>query len=240
MVANSQVITGRSTKWRDHGGIRGVWRKRAAVPLFAAGALAAIALCMLAAAHPTFPGDRTLMAAVQGIESVAWRVTMFTVTDIGGGWVALAAAGLLTAVLFKLRRYPESLSFLLVFSLTVIVPLVKELVYRPRPSEAVATILSHSGGTSFPSGHSALAMVFFGLVFYLAPYLVQDRRVIWAVRSVSVAMVLLTGLSRVYLGVHWPSDVIGGYAVGGVVLGMITIFHRWASEVRQQASIDIP
>ena len=136
MVANSQVITGRITQWRNHGSISGVWRKRVAVPLFAAVALVSVALCMLAAVHPAFPGDATLMAAVQGIENIAWRVTMFTVTDIGGGWVALVAAALLAVVLFKLRRYPESLSFLAVFSLTAIVPLVKGLVDRPRPSRS--------------------------------------------------------------------------------------------------------
>ena len=119
MLADSRVAEGRIAKGhrRSFLGNRGTetlrsWvtkrdvRQRVVTPsLLAAIAFVAVALCMLAAVHPTFPGDTTLLSEVQGIENIAWRVTMFTVTDIGGGWVALAAAALLAIVLFKLRRY---------------------------------------------------------------------------------------------------------------------------------------
>ena len=127
------------------------------------------------------------------------------------------------------RRFADGGSFAAVYSLTVIVPLLKLAVDRPRPEEPFVVPLWASSSASFPSGHSALAMLLWGLVFYLAPHLVDGRRRVFALRAVSIAIVALTGMSRVYLGVHWPSDVIGGYLVGGAVLGAIVLAHSMAS-----------
>jgi undecaprenyl-diphosphatase len=190
----------------------------------------ATSLCVLAATHLRFPGDATLLALPQAIDNAAWHLMMLVVTEIGGGWVAMVMLAVLAPVLLLHRRYPEGLSFLGVFSLNALVPVLKGIINRPRPSGQIVDVLTHHGGSSFPSGHSILAMVFFGLLFYMIPHLTQDRRTIGVIRSVSLIIILLTGLSRVYLGVHWPSDVIGAYVIGGVVLMLLIAFHQWARQ----------
>lgn len=82
---------------------------------------------------------------------------------------------------------------------------LKDLFHRARPAPNLAHL-----GYSFPSGHSFFALTIYGMLAYLltrhaAP---PRRRLIWAVAA---AAILLVGFSRVYLGVHYPSDVIGGY-----------------------------
>ena len=236
-VVDGSVVSKMRAHYTEHGvwwWTGGVWGGLTKTRLLLSVVLAAAALCTLASFHPRFPGDTGSMAVFQTIDSAAWLMTMYIVTDICGGWFALLTSGLLGLVFFLRQRYPECLALLGIFSVTAIVPALKEIVDRPRPSEPIATILGEFSGTSFPSGHSTLSMVLFGLIFYLAPRLIPDRRAVWGVRLASVIMVLLGGMSRVYLGVHWPSDVMGGYVVGAVVLALLIALHRRVSQIAPQ------
>lgn len=90
--------------------------------------------------------------------------------------------------------------------------LLKELVARPRPFGA------HGFGHSFPSGHVLAATAFWGLMPPWA-YLVTHRRWVWMLAVVAAAAsILVVGASRIYLGAHWPSDVVGGYLGGAIFL----------------------
>jgi len=95
-------------------------------------------------------------------------------------------------------------------------------------------VLEQTSGTSFPSLHTACALVFGGLIFYLAPRLVRRPVFTWVIRSVAVIAVILVAVSRIYLGVHWLSDVLGGLLLGGLLLyPAIVLYHKYAS--RQEA-----
>ena len=89
----------------------------------------------------------------------------------------------------------------------------KALVGRPRPNP-----LEPGEAGSFPSGHTVHAVLYLGVVWsLLAPRLPEGRHR-QALAALFVVAVLLTGLSRIYLGRHWPSDVLGGLLVGSVAL----------------------
>ena len=95
---------------------------------------------------------------------------------------------------------------------------LKAVVDRPRPA------LAAGFGSSFPSGHVLAAAAFWGL---LPPwiYLVARRRSAWAASAaVAGAVLVMVGISRVYVGAHWPSDVVGGYLGGAVFL----VAAEWA------------
>ncbi len=84
--------------------------------------------------------------------------------------------------------------------------LLKAVFHRPRPS----TALLHQYGLSFPSGHAMMSMAFYGCLAWLAVQ--YGRR--WGVAGALVVFCLLIGLTRVYLHVHYPTDVVAGFAAG--------------------------
>jgi undecaprenyl-diphosphatase len=114
----------------------------------------------------------------------------------------------------------------------VIIQGVKLLMHRQRP--AFFTPLLHEAGYSFPSGHSLIAMVVYGLLGYFALHLCKSRGARLAVRVVTVAVVFLIGVSRVYVGVHFPTDVLAGWTAGVPWLITCLALHevlarRWPS-----------
>ena len=94
--------------------------------------------------------------------------------------------------------------------------LLKELVGRARPDLWLTG--PEPSGLSFPSGHATFAMVFGGLLIVFMGEAVSPAPTRRAIQLGLILLILAIGASRVYLGVHWPSDVIGGYLFGGVAL----------------------
>lgn len=96
--------------------------------------------------------------------------------------------------------------------------LLKEIFQTPRPDPAVVRVLypESGGGYAFPSGHSQGAAVFWGTIAW-------QLRQAW-VWVLAVILMIAIGISRLYLGVHWPIDVVGGWAIGAVILGLYIIY----------------
>ncbi len=124
-----------------------------------------------------------------------------------------------------------------VFAGQVVSFLFKTITERPRPEGGFLPIL---GSDSFPSGHALMAMVFYGLVAYLFTRSVRSsgKRVIILVGA--GLLIFLIGFSRVYLGVHWLSDIVAGWALGGVLLALfISIFER-TKHVHEKSRLSHP
>jgi undecaprenyl-diphosphatase len=100
---------------------------------------------------------------------------------------------------------------------------------RPRPTPDLVHVFSQPGDFSFPSGHTVHYVVFLGFLCFLTWVLVRPRLLRWPLLGVTGALVLLVGLSRVYLGAHWASDVLGGYLLGGALLATAICGYRWWS-----------
>jgi membrane-associated phospholipid phosphatase len=109
-------------------------------------------------------------------------------------------------------------------------------VQRVRPD--LLPPLEIEPGYSFPSGHSALSMVAYGIFALLVVHSSLARPVKCVVITLLGALVLLVGLSRVYLGVHYPSDVLGGWLSGAaiVLLFEALVWSRLAPTVSREAS----
>lgn len=95
-------------------------------------------------------------------------------------------------------------------SITILNQILKYVVQRPRPTEF--RIIDESG-YSFPSGHSMVGMAFYGFIIYLIYHYVKNKYVKWTLCTILTVLIPLIGISRIYLGVHYTSDVIGGFCV---------------------------
>ena len=135
------------------------------------------------------------------------------ITDLGSGRprqiVIVAVAVILLidqkwrlAIFWALAQYLES----------EIVGVAKNAFERPRPPYPEATTIA--GGWAFPSGHATGAMVTYGMLAYLLALQWHDRRLRWLGVGLMCLFILLVGLSRMLLGVHWFTDVLGGYLLG--------------------------
>jgi membrane-associated phospholipid phosphatase len=102
----------------------------------------------------------------------------------------------------------------------VIVEVVKKLVARNRPTDF--TMLVHESSFSFPSGHTMAATLGWGIVAYFIARSCRSRSLRWLTVIVYAFLVLLVGMSRVYLGAHYPTDVLGSILLGGGILALIT------------------
>lgn len=106
----------------------------------------------------------------------------------------------------------------------VVSPVVKALVDRPRP--ALDAGLTTAGGGSFPSGHAlaSATVVLYVLVLLLPPAATRARRL--GRRAAAAAVLLVVGVDRVWLGAHWPSDVLAGWLVAGALVAAATAVAR--------------
>jgi membrane-associated phospholipid phosphatase len=134
--------------------------------------------------------------------------------------IALAAAALLA---WRGRRADSLLVICASAGVFLLGPLLKALFTRPRPPAHEYLVAIDSW--SFPSGHSLNSMVVLGLLTVLA---VRGRTGMTRVLVVAVGalLVLLVGFSRVYLGVHWPTDVLAGWLTGAVWLTLCLAIAR--------------
>ena len=105
--------------------------------------------------------------------------------------------------------------------------LVKDLIQRPRPAAALVHVLATLNDFSFPSGHVMFYTGFYGFIVFLAFTLLKPslRRTLLLVFF--GLLVLLVGISRIYVGEHWASDALGAYLLGTLTLVAVIQLYRW-------------
>jgi len=165
--------------------------------------------------HFPLPGMAGLMKFVSlfGNGVTPWALTILTVLIFLAVGHRSEAAGLtLSAGGGELMNY-----------------LIKLIIARPRPTAELVQVSVNLRTESFPSGHVTFYMCYFGFLFFAAYALLprgsNARRLALFVTALPVALV---GLSRVYLGAHWPSDALGAYLFGGLWLALsLDFYRRW-------------
>jgi len=169
--------------------------------------------------------DRAATAFSSSIAGPALTNVMWVVTLFGDTRVAVVAT-LVAAILLAVWGHPRRAGSVVILMLTgtALAQIVKLLIERPRPPASTALIASPAS-MSFPSGHAMAGIVLAGT---LALMLVASRapRVVRIVGSVAIVVAgMLLGLSRVYLGVHYFSDVLASWCLGATLVGL------WAAAV---------
>jgi undecaprenyl-diphosphatase len=205
-----------------------MFTSRATFPILVAG-LTAIWLAMLIWGGPEFAWDRDLLRVFHSSHEPDFIRWMKRLTELGG-WVVLGLVGIaaVIALAFK-RRRRAALLLVILFGGRMLVELQKLAFGSPRPPEDGHLVLAESLG--YPSAHAANSMITYVAVAALVPVM-QSRRTVALLLGFALAIAI--GLSRLVLGVHWPSDVLGGWAFG---LLWIILCVRMAS-VRPEAPPD--
>lgn len=130
------------------------------------------------------------------------------ITNFGGA-IFIIVLTVLLVIAIKNKKIGLSIFTNLVI-ITVLNQSLKRILQRPRPTEY--RIIQETG-YSFPSGHSMISMAFYGYLIYLIYRYVKNKYIKWLSISLLSILICLIGISRIYLGVHYTSDVLGGFLI---------------------------
>jgi membrane-associated phospholipid phosphatase len=175
--------------------------------------------------------DQRILHLVETLRTPELDQVMYALTYLGSVRVVLTLAVVAAIVAVLAGRYTDVvLLFLALAASELFVLATKALVARPRPPFEDARIVQT--GFSFPSGHAALA-AFYGTLAYLLIRALRPEALKVFVGSVAALLVVAIGVSRVYLGVHYPTDVLAGWTLGVFWLVVIVVTeHVWAERTR--------
>lgn len=141
-----------------------------------------------------------------------------------GNWQTVVTVALVLVALPR-TRWRYGLPYVCVSAAsTALYKVMKAIFARPRPELAVRII--EESGWSFPSGHSMNCIVCYGILIYLIRRYCPDRRMANLLTVLLAALILAIGCSRVYVGVHYPTDVLGGWSLGLAFLLSATLIYE--------------
>ena len=190
------------------------------------GALAAVAFGVVTrdvAGHDGMAGHDPRVTAWMVAHRDGWLTSVLRVVTWLGSTAVIIPLGVIAGVFFVLRRrrwQPLALLAAAVAGAVSLYNIVKPLTGRPRPPPAIW--IGHYSGAAFPSGHAAQSVAFYAMLAIVlgAGRSPRAKTVLW---SAAALVVLAVGGSRIYLGAHWLTDVLGGYALGACWVATVVI-----------------
>lgn len=196
--------------------------------LAAAGAAAALVVAALVVTGVSQPFDAAIGDAVRSPELAGLLAPLRGVTELGSTWVVTGVAVLLLVGGSLAGRPRDAFLGALCIGLgAAAVEIVKLIVARARP-ELLESILVESG-YAFPSGHTTDATIAYGIVAVVVGRTSLARPARVAIQVLLVVVIGLVGLSRVWLGVHHPTDVLAGWAAGAAAVSVYVALTRRGS-----------
>lgn len=211
---------------------------RLAVPVLGLGGVGVVGLLALAiSAGLTDAFDRSLTDAIRSDQLADLLGPLRWITELAstGAVTVVAALTLLVGVL--IGPWIHGLAGAITIGLSSAgVELLKAFVARTRPEVLEPVIVER--GFSFPSGHATLSMVAYGVLAVLVTRSRLARGIRIAIVVGLAVVVLLVGISRIWLGVHYPTDVIGGWTAGAVVVLAFAFLTRDVSREPAAAAVD--
>lgn len=159
----------------------------------------------------------------QTLMGPSWLGSMLRdITALGSNWVLVYFTAISTLALVLVKRFWHAMTLAVMVLGGLVLSLGSKFLFaRPRPD--LVESLTHVYTSSFPSGHATMSMVSFlgsALVF---SHLTEQLSLKRLLMTMGLFSVLVIGLSRIALGVHWPTDVLGGWILGALWVG--TVYH---------------
>ena len=212
------------------------WVVATLATLWAAIAIMLLFLSVAAHRYAVFPVDMTLAHGIQRLRGTVFATLIYPAGDLQWYLPSIIAYIVIFAILLVLRLYRVTIFVALSSFGADLVHLVLNIVVaRPRPYGVAIPALTtiNLGSASYPSGHVAHVVGLYGFLLFLCVLAIRarPRLKLWllAIQAICVYFLAGVGISRVLEGQHWPSDVVGGYLVGVlVVIPVIALYHKVA------------
>jgi undecaprenyl-diphosphatase len=165
--------------------------------------------------------DNLIVSQTKQIRNPFLDDFFLAVTGLGSLYFIAFAFLILTFFLIRKKRKKAATAvFLTLISSAFLIYLFKNIFGRPRPFECPFA----KDCFSFPSGHATIAFYFYGMLFNLTTRFVKLRkRYVWLLGAILAFLIFLVASSRLYLGYHFLTDILGGFLLGGVFLLMVSI-----------------
>ncbi len=189
----------------------------------------AILLSYEATKSPVLPFDLKTYEELKEQANPLFGRLMTWVSALGETMIAVLLTAIAMAILAVRRHWLEAIFMLLTTSSVLLAFVLKELIHRTRPfplNQNATGFIQSINEYSYPSGHVLFFVVFFGFFAYLAwiHFAGRTRIIIIAICG---SLIMLIGPSRVFLGAHWASDVLGGYMIGALWLFLLILVYQW-------------
>lgn len=185
-------------------------------------------LTFLVKTTPSFPVDLQVTRGIQQINIPLFFELMVVVSWPGFGPQSFIITALIVMMIYALGLHWEAVTALIAAAFsTAVNVLVKDLIQRPRPTTGVVHVLDALNSYSFPSGHVMFYLGFFGFIWFLAFSLLKPSMKRGLLLVFFGGLVMLIGISRIYVGEHWASDVLGSYLLGTLTLAAVIQLYRW-------------
>ena len=164
--------------------------------------------------------DDFIYKGIQSIRCIPLDYFFKTITHIGD---TIPVICIMVIILILLKEYKDRLLFGSCALITIIY-----IIQRPRPplEERLVT----QGGYSYPSGHAMMSLCIYGVLIYLLNKKIKDKKKKRTFSILLTILIILIGISRIYVRVHWPSDVLGGYLFTFTILMGCVEFNNHISK----------
>ncbi len=191
-------------------------------------------MALLVSKHTIINFDRIIIYYVQGLES-PWLTNTMKVFSFIGGTIPVVVISLLSIIiLFKVFKHRSELVLFIavILGAYILFETLKQLFHRARPD---LHRLAEASNYSFPSGHATMAFALYGVLTFLLWRHISTHLGRTVLIIFSIFMIGLIGISRIYLGVHYPSDIIAGYFISAFWLtSAIGFYQRYKERKYQQ------
>jgi len=175
------------------------------------------------------PQDAAVLRWLEGQRSSFWTSAMVAITWLGTGPVTLTLTAVLCmSLLVRKQRLDAAFLAAANFGGAIVNAAAKAIFVRQRPPAEVVNSIMEPQSFSFPSGHAMGAMVFYASICIIGLRLDRPWLRVF-VLALALVMIPTTGFTRLYLGVHYPSDVVAGWALGAawVSLSYLALYQAW-------------
>lgn len=170
--------------------------------------------------------DKAVSECIRGFATPGLTKIVIVITHLGSAYVEIGLLLLLSALLlFRSKYVPEMILLAVTLSGAWLLNIgLKAFFQRARPDLVHFVQVE---GYSFPSGHAMVAAAFYGVLGYLLWLNLRKRgKPAWYVAVLTIFLITGIGLSRIYLGVHFASDVVAGFIAGGVWAAVCIVIHK--------------